>query len=143
MEKIPSSITLKASLENLDKVNRFVHQWSKKVGLSSQSEKDILLAVEEAYVNITKYAYPESTGRVTIYSRIDKDRLIIKIKDEGIPFNPLQFAKAEFNTSLKERKVGGLGIFLMRNFVDGVEYERKGKCNLLTLIKKKSRGIFN
>jgi len=94
MEKIPSSITLKASLENLDKVNRFVHQWSKKVGLSSQSEKDILLAVEEAYVNITKYAYPESTGRVTIYSRIDKDRLIIKIKDEGIPFNPLQFAKA-------------------------------------------------
>ena len=75
---MPPSITLKASLENLEKVNRFVRQWARKIGLSSRSERDILLAVEEVYVNITRYAYPESISKVTICCHMDKDKLIFK-----------------------------------------------------------------
>ena len=137
MKKILSSITLKSSLENLERVNNFVHKWVKEAGLSSRSEKELLLAVEEAYVNIVKYAYPESSGKVSICCQVDQNKLILKIKDEGIPFNPLEFPQPHLVPHLEERKMGGLGIFLMRNLVDNVEYEHNGKYNLLTLIKGK------
>ena len=136
MKKIPSSITLKASLENLERVNNFVHKWAKEIGLSNHSERELFLAVEEAYVNVVNYSYPKSVGKVTINCQIDEDRLILKIKDEGVPFNPLTLSKPNLTPRLEERKIGGLGVFLIRRLVDSVEYERKGKYNLLTLIKK-------
>ncbi len=136
MKKMPSSITLKASLENLARVNDFVHKWAKEIGLSNHSGKELTLAVEEAYVNIVNHSYPKSVGKVTIDCWIDGDRLILKIKDEGIPFNPLTLTQPNLTSRLEERKIGGLGIFLMQRLMDSVEYERKGKYNLLTLMKK-------
>ena len=139
MEKQTSSITLEASLENLEMISNFLHKWAKKTSLSTHSENELLLAVEEVYVNIVKYAYPESLGKVTIHCRIDEDSLVLKIKDEGIPFNPLQLPEPHLVSCLKERKVGGLGIFLMRRFVDKVKYEKQGKYNVLTLVKSKKK----
>jgi anti-sigma regulatory factor (Ser/Thr protein kinase) len=139
MEKQTSSITLEASLENLGTINSFIHKWAKKASLSTHSENDLLLAMEEVFVNIVKYAYAESLGKVTIHCRIDEDSLILKIKDEGIPFNPLQLPEPHLVSCLKERKVGGLGVFLMRRFADNVKYEKQGKYNVLTLVKSKKR----
>ena len=137
IDKIPSSITLQASLKHLSKINNFVRMWAQKAGLSSHSEKDLLLAVEEVYVNIVNYAYPKSKGKMSIYCDINGEELILKMKDDGLPFNPLQFPEPELSSHLEERKVGGLGIFLMQKLVDRVYYERKGNSNLLTLLKKK------
>jgi len=134
-----SSITLEASLKNLEMMNNFLHKWAKKASLSTHSENELLLAVEEVYANIVKYAYPESLGKVTIHCRTDEDSLILKIKDEGIPFDPLQLTEPHLISCLKERKVGGLGVFLMRRFVDNVKYEKEGKYNVLTLVKSKKK----
>jgi len=134
-----SFIALEASLENLEMISSFLHKWAKKASLSTHSENELLLAVEEVYVNIVKYSYPESLGKVTINCRIDEDSLVLKIKDEGIPFNPLQLPEPHFISCLKERKVGGLGVFLMRRFVDNVKYEKQGKYNVLTLVKSKKK----
>lgn len=134
-----SFITLEASLKNLEMISSFLHKWAEKASLSTHSENELLLAVEEVYVNIVEYAYPESLGKVTIDCRIDEDSLILKIKDEGIPFNPLQLPEPLFVSCLKERKVGGLGVFLMRRFVDNVKYEKQGKYNVLTLVKSKKK----
>ena len=134
-----SFITLEASLENLEMISSFLHKWAKKASLSTHSENELLLAVEEVYVNIVKYAYPESLGKVTIDCRIDEDSLVLKITDEGIPFNPLQLSEPHLVSCLKERKVGGLGVFLMRRFVDNVKYEKQGKYNVLTLVKSKKK----
>ncbi len=139
MEQQTSFITLEASLKNLEMMNSFLHKWAKKASLSTHSENELLLAVEEVYVNIVKYTYPESLGKVTIHCRIDKDSLILKIKDEGIPFNPLQLPEPDLVSCLKKRKVGGLGVFLMRKFVDNVKYEKQGKYNVLTLVKSKKK----
>ncbi|NQS90508.1 ATP-binding protein [Patescibacteria group bacterium] len=139
MKKMPSSIALKVSLENLKKVSSFVHKWAKKASLSDHSEKELFLAVEEAYVNIVKYAYPEPSGKVTVYCYMDKDTLTLKIKDEGIPFNPLEFPQPYLASHLEEREVGGLGVFLIRRLVDNVEYKRQGKYNVLTLVKSKKK----
>lgn len=134
-----SSITLEASLKNLEMMNNFLHKWAKKASLSTHSENELLLAVEEVYVNIVKYAYPESLGKVTIYCHMDENSLISKIKDAGIPFNPLEVPEPRLISCLKERKVGGLGVFLMRRFVDNVKYEKQGKYNVLTLVKSKKK----
>jgi len=139
MEKQTSSITLEASLKNLERINSFLHKWAKKASLSIHSENELLLAVEEVYVNIVKYAYPESLGNVTIHCRIDEDGLVLKIKDEGVPFDPLQLPEPDLVSCLKERKVGGLGVFLIRRFVDKVRYEKQGKYNVLTLVKSKKK----
>jgi anti-sigma regulatory factor (Ser/Thr protein kinase) len=139
MEKQTSSITLEASLENLGTINSFIHKWAKKASLSTHSENELLLAAEEVYINIVRYAYPESLGKVTIHCRIDEDSLVLKIKDEGIPFNPSQLPGPHLVSCLKERKVGGLGVFLMRRFADNVKYEKQGKYNVLTLVKSKKR----
>jgi len=139
MEKQTSSITLKASLENLETINSFLHKWAKKASLSARGENELLLAVEEVFVNIVKYAYAESLGKVTIHCRMDEDNLILQIKDEGISFNPLQLPEPHLASCLKERKVGGLGVFLMRRFVDNVKYEKQGKYNVLTLVKSKKK----
>ncbi len=134
-----SFLTLEASLKNLEMISSFLHKWAKKASLSTHSENELLLAVEEAYMNIVKYAYPESLGKVSIHCRIEEDSLILKIKDEGIPFNPLQLSEPHLVSCLKERKVGGLGVFLMRRFVDNVKYEKEGKYNVLTLVKSKKK----
>ena len=134
-----SFVTLEASLENLEMINSFLHKWAKKASLSTHSENELFLAVEEVYVNIVKHAYTRSPGKVTIHCRIYEDSLILKIKDEGIPFNPLQLPEPHFVSCLKERKMGGLGAFLMRRFVDNVKYEKQGKYNVLTLVKSKKK----
>jgi len=139
MEKQTSSITLEASLESLETINNFLHKWAKKASLSIHSENQLLLAVEEVCVNIVKYAYPESLGRVSIHCRIDEDSLVLKIKDEGVSFNPLQLPEPHIVSCLEERKVGGLGVFLMRKFVDNVKYEKQGEYNVLTLVKSKKK----
>ncbi len=139
MPQQASFITLEASLENLGIINSFLHKWARKASLSAHSENELLLAAEEVYVNIVKYAYAKPPGKVTIHCRIEEDSLILKIKDEGIPFDPLQLQEPRLVPCLKERKVGGLGVFLMRRFVDKAKYEKQGKYNVLTLVKGKKR----
>jgi anti-sigma regulatory factor (Ser/Thr protein kinase) len=139
MENQASSITLETSLENLKVVNSFIGKWAKRARLSPHDENNLLLAVEEVYVNIVKHAYPESSGKVIIYCYMDENSLISKIKDAGIPFNPLKAPEPRLASRLEERKVGGLGLFLVQKLVDNVEYKREGNYNVLTLIKSKKR----
>ena len=135
MGKCVSSITLEASLENLETVNSFIHAWAKEASLSTNSTQELLLAVEEVYVNVAKYAYPDSSGKVTISCHMREDSLILEIKDGGIPFDPLKLPQPNLSPCLEKRKVGGLGIFLLRRLMDKVEYERQGTQNALTLVK--------
>ena len=102
MERQTSSITVKACLENLDQINSFVRLWVKKAGLSPDSENKLLLAVEEACVNVAKYAYPEFTGPVTIDCRLDGGKLILQIRDQGAPFNPLKAPEPDLATRLED-----------------------------------------
>ncbi len=139
MGKQASSITLEASLENLETINSFLHKWAKKANLSIHGENDLLLAVEEVYVNIVKYAYAGSLGKITIDCCINEDSLILEIKDEGVSFNPLELPEPYLASSVEKRKMGGLGVFLMRRFIDDVKYEKRGKYNVLTLVKSKKK----
>ncbi|MBE0478912.1 ATP-binding protein [Candidatus Aerophobetes bacterium] len=133
MSENNNCLTLEASLKSLNAVHDFILKKAAKAGLSRKKINNLLLAVEEVYVNITNYAYPNDKGKVSIYFSMDEKNVTLHIKDEGVPFNPLQAPEPDLASSLKERRVGGLGIFLVRKLINDVRYERDKQYNVLTL----------
>jgi anti-sigma regulatory factor (Ser/Thr protein kinase) len=95
------------------------------------------LALEEAIVNVIKYAYPESKGKIKIQCiHLPQTGIKVILSDEGIPFNPLlREYKKDVDVIEKVQPVGGLGIFLILSIMDNVDYEFNDGCNILTLTK--------
>ncbi len=97
----------------------------------------IRLSAEEATENIVQYAYNEGQGYIVVnIDRTPDNVLVIKLRDEGVPFNPLEQEDPDINLSAEERKIGGLGIFLCKQFMDRVVYSFEKGCNILTMEKQ-------
>ena len=97
---------------------------------------ELLIAVEEIFVNIASYAYkPEEKGDVTLSVMIG-EAAVIRFEDSGEPFNPLEKDDPDFDIPIMERKIGGLGINIVKNMMDEVEYEYTNEKNILTISKK-------
>ena len=97
----------------------------------------VKLAIEEAVVNVMKNAYPaDKKGDVTIEAAANELRLKFTIIDSGKPFDPTVQSEVDTTLSAQERKIGGLGIHIMRQNMDSINYERVDNQNVLTLRKK-------
>lgn len=95
-----------------------------------------LVAVEEIFVNVASYAYPnKDDGEVEIDFKIENGRAFISFKDSGIYFNPLDKPDPNVNASAEERDIGGLGIYMVKKSMDGVEYNREDDKNILSFWK--------
>ncbi len=131
-------ITVPAKIENLQKVFNFVNKQLNSVAYNMKSRLQLELSIEEAYVNISKYAYESDEGKVEILSRVDEDPLQITVKfmDSGIPYNPLKNEDPDIYTNTEEKELGGLGIFLIKKNVDNIGYEYLNGKNILTIQKK-------
>ena len=131
------SLTLPNDVQQVSKLAEFVDTVCEAAGLDMGVCMQMNLAIEEAVVNVMKYAYPpEVNGTVSIDATISDKGLKFVISDNGIPFDPT--AKAEVDTSLsaEERGIGGLGIHLIRQIMDSINYEYIDGRNILTLLKK-------
>ena len=97
----------------------------------------IEIAVEEIYVNIVHYAYNPSVGKATIRCEVTDNpmQVMIQVLDSGIPFDPLAKEDADITLSADERDIGGLGIFMVKQSMDEVNYEYKDGKNVLTIKK--------
>ncbi|PKG31246.1 ATP-binding protein [Methanoregula sp.] len=135
-----STITLPARMENLRRLIQFVSGCARQCGYSESRTNEIELAAEEALVNICRYAYPEEAGDVALTCRRSgRGRIVIKIEDSGIPFNPLSIPEPDLRPDIARRKAGGLGIFLMRKMVNEIRYRRDTGKNILTFIVSPER----
>ncbi len=125
-----------AKIENLQKLMRFISDFAKAQGFTEKRIREVELATEEALLNIFNYAYPERVdGEVEVSCRMDeKSGLIIEILDNGKPFDVQSAPDPDLNLDVSERKIGGLGIFLIRKMADEVNYRREGENNILTLV---------
>jgi len=106
--------------------------------VSSCSMKDILplrLACEEIVMNVTSYAYPEGSDGFLDVDIQKTDRIVIRFEDSGVPFNPLEQETPDTQMSWDKRRVGGLGIFLLRRKIDDVRYAYVDNKNVLTIEK--------
>ena len=106
-------------------------------GMPSKAAYDITLVCEEILVNIASYAYPDGEGELTLHWENDTERRVLTLvfEDAGVPFNPLLQKEPELSVPFQERKIGGLGIMMVRQRMDDVQYAcREGK-NILTVTK--------
>ena len=94
------------------------------------------LACEEIVMNITSYAYPEDVeGFLEVDVEKTDERIVIRFKDGGMPFNPLEHKKPDTKLPWKQRRIGGLGIFLVKKKMDDVRYAYEDNKNVLTIEK--------
>ena len=93
------------------------------------------LACEEIVMNVTNYAYPEDTDGFLDVDIQKTDRIIIRFEDGGVAFNPLEQKKPNTRLSWRKRRIGGLGIFLLRRKMDDVRYTYEDHKNKLTIEK--------
>ena len=131
------TLTMKAERENIPEVIDFVDGELEELGCPEKTKTQINIAIDELCGNIASYAYGEGTGEVTVAVDYDSDAgaVSISFQDEGKPFNPLESGDPDVTLSARERKVGGLGIFLVRKSMDDVRYEYRGGKNILTIRK--------
>lgn len=130
-----NSIELDATDENLEKINDFI----RKAVNSKCSEKtlnQLLLVVEELYINVAHYAYKPEIGKVRIDAEVNDNLLRITLTDSGKPYNPLERQDPDITLDAKDRSIGGLGVFMSKKLVDKISYERVDEKNILILEKK-------
>lgn len=131
-------IIVQATIDNLPRVQQFIEAEMEEKECSMKGQMQVSIAAEEIYVNIARYAYASDTGEARISCDIQgvPPTVRISFEDEGVPFNPLLVEEADTTLSAEERKIGGLGILMVRKSMDEVLYEYKDGRNILTLVKQ-------
>jgi len=126
-----------AKLEQLDSIRQFAGQAASDLGMAEPEVYAVELAVDEACSNMIEYAYRGiDGGDIECTCDPQDDKLTIILRDHGKPFDVSKVPPPDFSTDLKNRRVGGLGIYLMRHYMDEVRFEQLGKSgNLVTLVK--------
>jgi sigma-B regulation protein RsbU (phosphoserine phosphatase) len=131
------SITLPNDTQEVPRLAAFVDEVCEAIGFSPAVTMQMNLALEEAVVNVMKYAYPIGThGNLTIEAQANDVRLKFTIIDSGKPFDPTVKADVDLSLSVQERPIGGLGIHIIRQIMDSINYERLDGHNVLTLRKR-------
>ena len=127
-----------ASVDALENVIAFIDEQLETADCPMKIQMQIEHAVEEIFVNIASYAYPDGNGTagVRIYFEGDPITAVITFTDSGIQYDPLAKEDPDVTLSAEERGIGGLGIFLTKKTMDDVSYEYRDGKNVLTMKKK-------
>ena len=133
------SVRFAAKFEFLDEIRDFVGDIAREGGFGEKDVYNIQLATDEAASNIIEHAYEGvADGALDLSCGLENNAIKIILIDYGESFDPSVIPIPDLKADLSERKIGGLGIFLMRKLMDEVHYEpREDKSNVLTMIKRK------
>ena len=101
---------------------------------------EVQTAVDEACTNIIKYAYSEKGGIITITCELQDNDFVVSIRDNGKPFDPASVPPPDLGTDLDRRKIGGLGIYLMRKLMDDVSYSFNAEKGNTLIMRKTLTG---
>ncbi len=136
MSSMTETLTIKNDIHEIKRFSEFIKSAVGKLDIDASLAKKLQLAVEEAVVNVINYAYPaETKGDITINMLFNGHALHFQIIDEGVAFDPTAKQKTDTSLSVEDRQIGGLGILLLRELMDSINYERTDGKNVLTLIK--------
>ncbi len=131
--------TYPAELDSLEDMLEFINEVMVQLGADRERLFKVRLAAEELLVNIIHYAYPDSHGELSIdCSKAEQGEpgVFIEIRDAGIPFNILEKQEPDITQPMEDREIGGLGIFLTRQVMDEISYEREDGQNIVRMVKR-------
>ena len=130
-------ITLPAVVDSIEKVTEFVNDRLQKSNIPQKIQTQIDVVIDELMSNVTKFAYRDGkTGDISVEMEVNEEEIAMTFRDSGVPFNPLEQADPDVNAPLEQRKIGGLGLFLVRKTMDKLNYVYENGQNVLTVIKK-------
>jgi sigma-B regulation protein RsbU (phosphoserine phosphatase) len=133
---LTATLTISNDVHEVTRLSSFMKSELAKLDIGLSQARQLRLAVEEAVVNAIDYAYPMGTeGDITIRLMSDGHILRFQIIDAGVAFDPTAKEKTDTSLSVEDRQIGGLGILLVRELMDTINYERTDGTNVLTLIK--------
>ena len=131
-------ITVDAMIENMNTVTAFVDDFLDQIACPMKSRIQINIVIDEIFGNICHYAYKDSVGAVTV--RVESGNtpkaVFLTFTDNGIPYNPLDTEDPDITLSSEERKIGGLGIYLVKKNMDEMKYEYVNQQNILWMEKR-------
>ena len=126
-----------AHLDEVPAVVAAVAEAARRAGLAPEVVSYLELAVEEAATNVCQYAYPEAPGDLQVRVQENEAQVTVELIDAGPVFDPLALPLPDTGVRLEERSIGGLGVFLIRQFVDDLHYQRRDARNVLQLVMHK------
>ena len=133
-----SSFTLKALPTNFSVAQDMVREFLEPCSCKMRTLLELDMLIEEVFINIAHYAYPDGEGDATIELSLNdaKDTLCMTFRDKGIPYNPLLKESPDITSDANSRAIGGLGIFLVKKNMDSVSYRYEDGKNIFSMTKK-------
>jgi|WetSurMetagenome_2_1015567.scaffolds.fasta_scaffold1141035_1 serine/threonine-protein kinase RsbW len=133
MKEQYAEIRVTADVGKLPLICGFVAECSEACGFEPDQKNGVILAAEEAFVNICRYSYPMSSGDVTVLGGQENNHFVLQFIDEGIPFDILSFPEPELKPDIDQRDPGGLGIHFIRQLSRQIFYRRENGRNILKM----------
>jgi len=130
------SFELKNNLSELDTLEEKLDQFCAQLGLTNKCLCEINLALEELFTNIISYGYSDDDEHwVRFTLSYQNGTITMRIEDDGMPFNPIDVKEPDIQCPIEDRKIGGLGIHLIKKIMDEMIHRRRANKNILVLKK--------
>ena len=132
-----TELKLAATVENIEVVTDFVNEQLEALDCPMKTQMQIDIAIDELFGNIAHYAYAPEIGQATVRVEVIEAPLAVVITfiDNGVPYDPLAKEDPDITLSAEERKIGGLGIYMVKKSMDDIIYEYKDGQNILKIRK--------
>ena len=130
-------LTMPATIDNIVPVTDFVNHRLAALDCPSQVRIQLDVAIDEIFGNIARYAYTPEVGTATVRMEVEEHPLavVLTFMDRGKPYDPLAAPPPDVTLSAKERRIGGLGVFIVKKKMDSMHYEYRDGMNVLTVRK--------
>jgi anti-sigma regulatory factor (Ser/Thr protein kinase) len=129
-------ILIKNHISEISNVSKEFNAFGSQYAIPKNIKNSVDLALDELLNNIISYGYDDQNEHeISIQISFSEKCIIIEIEDDGRNFNPLEVPEVDTRSSLKDRPVGGLGIHMIRNFMDNIEHRYDGTKNYIKMIK--------
>ena len=129
-------LIIKNQVGELERVNQFIEEIGVELGLDMELQMNLNLVMEEMVSNVIFYAYPEGkTADIELVAESNGKELTFMLSDQGKEFDPTAKEDADPDVNPMDREIGGMGIFIVKNIMNQVTYQRLDGKNLLTMKK--------
>lgn len=129
-------MTRAAELESLSAFREFISDCCSRHEVPNEAAFDLKLAVDEACTNVIEHGYKGmDPGSIILSFRIEPDRILVSLTDFGHIFEPYSAPKPDVEAALEDRELGGLGLYLIYQTMDNIDYQTSEEGNTLTFTK--------
>jgi anti-sigma regulatory factor (Ser/Thr protein kinase) len=131
------NIKISNKLSELDRLIQSIEEYFETINISTKQQFNIQICIDEIVTNIINYGYPNmDNGNIELSIELEAGLIKLIIKDDALPYNPLDAPEPDLESPLESRRIGGLGVFLVKQLSKNQIYERKENINYFTVVFK-------